>query len=436
MPRITNRPTHPVRESNVTLPGAAEAASAGPAASPSADHDSVERSGPSADVSPAVPRGSDAPRVSSSGPGVLRHTLEARMSGPESAPAAEVTALLAQYGITERLGRPRERVVSWVAKVQEGFEAAAAGAVEPSAIADQLLANDVRLQVFYLEGILKLYRKRYPGTAEVQYQQVKALEDALGQASGARSVLKMAERHEGVPAKAMEWLRSEVKRNDAQLSSLIQEKWMPNGEGQLPALGDVLQFLQETPWDEYSADRAYLQKELSRRLKKFSKIDFDMNILQGDTGVHELRRQLRWLPIYAVALDGMIALDGERNPVPEYQPLLQNRDLVESKYAKLPPSDRESDPILFSHSLYLRNSQLIGELGGLKDEGEEIEGIAFALEGAHLVHGEAEAMNQAKEILGVSPDAADHVFKRSGEIFGEMTRVDFIKAMRSEIKEQ
>ena len=109
---------------------------------------------------------------------------------------------------------------------------------------------------------------------------------------------------------------------------------------------------------------------------------------------------------------------------------------MESKYSKLPASDRESDPLLFSHSLYLRNSQLIGELGGLKDEGEEIEGVAFALEGAHLAHDPAEAVAKAKNIMGLPQNADNNVFARSGEILDEMNRVDYIKAMRNEIKEQ
>jgi hypothetical protein len=436
MPRINRSPVSNARDVSLDTSPNPDPSTVAPASHPPSSGDGIDLGESSTDVSPAVPRGVGAPSVSSSGPGVLRHTLEARMSGPEAPPAPEVKALLDQYGIQERLGRPRERIVSWAAKVQEGFEAAAAGSADPSQIADQLLAHDVRLQVFYLEGILKLYRKRFPNAADAQYREVKALEDALGQASGARSILKMAESHDGVPDKALVWLRSEVKRNDAQLTALIQEKWMPDADGQLPALGDVLHFLQDTPWDDYTADRAYLQKELGRRLKKFSKVDFDMNLLQGDTGVHELRRQLRWLPIYAVALDGLVALDGTRNPVPEYEPLLQNRDLVESKYAKLPASHRESDPLLFSHSLYLRNSQLIGELGGLKDEGEEIEGVAFALEGAHLVHDPADAMQHAKDILGLAPDADAHVFARSGQILDEMNRVDFIKSMRNELKDQ
>jgi len=436
MPRITlNTPARPREVTPDETPPTDSTHGENPAA-PASNNDGMDVGTSRAEISPTLPRGSGAPRVSSSGPGVLRHTLEARMSGPEAPPAPEVKALLAQYGIQERLGRPRERIVSWAAKVQAGFVAAHAGSTGPAVLADQLLKNDVRLQVFYLEGILKLYRKRFPGAADAQYQKVKALEDALGQASGARSVLMMAEKHDGLPAAALTWLRDEVKRNDKALADLLGAQWTPDAKGCLPALDGVLSFLKETPWDGYQEDRKYLQKELGRRLKKFSKVDFDMNLLQGDTGVHELRRQLRWLPIYAVALDGLVALDGTRNPVSEYESLLQNRDLVESKYSKLPASDRESDPLLFSHSLYLRNSQLIGELGGLKDEGEEIEGVAFALEGAHLAHDPAEAVAKAKNIMGLPQNADNNVFARSGEILDEMNRVDYIKAMRNEIKEQ
>ena len=54
-----------------------------------------------------------------------------------------------------------------------------------SDLLEDMIEEDQRLQLFYLEGILKLYRKRYD-ELEDQYRTVKALEDKLGQHSAAR----------------------------------------------------------------------------------------------------------------------------------------------------------------------------------------------------------------------------------------------------------
>ena len=118
MPRINRSPVSNARDVSLDTSPNPDPSTVAPASHPPSSGDGIDLGESSTDVSPSVPRGVGAPSVSSSGPGVLRHTLEARMSGPEAPPAPEVKALLDQYGIQERLGRPRERIVSWAAKAK------------------------------------------------------------------------------------------------------------------------------------------------------------------------------------------------------------------------------------------------------------------------------------------------------------------------------
>jgi hypothetical protein len=433
MPRIDKPTITPARVREVETPETPAAGGAAEAETPALTAPEVQP----AEVGGATAHGSAAPSATRGGPGALRHDLEAQIPpserGPDAPPLPEVTRVLEQYGVDGRLGRPRERVATWVGRIQDAFMEAGAADAAPADLANNLLANDTRLQVFYLEGILKLYRKNYP-EAEAVYGQVKALEDALGQASGNRSALAMAQKHDSVPPVAIEWLEGQVKKTDSALADLIAAQWTPDDDGKLPALGSVLSFLENTDWDSYKDDKKYLKKEIGRRLKKFEEAPLDMNVLQGDFGVHELRRQIRWFPIYAVALDGLVAFDEESNPIKEYKKLLDDPDLVNNKYAQLPESVREKKPIEFSRSLYLRNTQLITELGKLKDSGEEIEAVAFALQGAGLAHDMHHATEQAEQLLGVGSDAEEAVFEAAGKIWDEMQNNDYIKAMRKEVK--
>lgn len=349
--------------------------------------------------------------------------------GRKSPPAPEVAKALAHYGVHERLGRPRERVATWVARIHAQCEA---GATTPQGQAEQLLAGDVRLTVFYLEGLLKLYRREYPALGSA-FADVKALEDALGQASGARSALALLQDCPGVPAAARAWLQADADTKMAALVARVAADWMPDEQGRLPALARLVDTLAASEWQGYGKDRKTLVDELDRRLKKLEKADLDMGVLQGDTGVHELRRQLRWLPIYAVALDGVFTFAEERHPVRAYEPLLHD-EVARSPYARLPSSEREDDPQPISRSLYLRNTQLISELGALKDEGERIEALAFALQGAGLAGDLHAATRDAQALLGLPPDAEATVFARAQAVYDEMRRVGFVRAWREELR--
>src|SRR6187431_356801 len=119
----------------------------------------------------------------------MAHDETSPTRGRKAPPAPEVLAFMEQYGIAERLKRPRERVLTWLARVSAGFPQLD----DPAALGDVLLRQDLRSTLFHLEGILRLYRRRYP-ELEAAYQRVKALEDALGQLGGAGHLLELAQR--------------------------------------------------------------------------------------------------------------------------------------------------------------------------------------------------------------------------------------------------
>ena len=373
--------------------------------------------------------------------GALFRVQYSGKQGPDGTPRPEVSALLKLYG-APRMGRPRERLLTWAAKIQ----ALVGQGGSPKAIAGRMMDNDIRRQVFLLEGGLKFYKKRYP-QLDGQKRVAKSLEDHLGWVSGARDMHALAV-EKRAPSAVVAVLKRHVEEKEAALEALVAQQWSPDEDGQVPAIRDLLQTLSETPWDDYQTDKAYCRKELRRRLGKIQEMSelspseggYDMKQLQGDTGLHELRRNLRWMPIYAEALDGAVQLDAKRNPSKHYKKALGTA-LADSKYVRLPDADHELDPIAISKSLYVANMQLVRDFGALKDGGEAIEELALAYQAAAkedphsgLPQDFVGARLAAEQLLGLDPAAYKDVQERGQAIYDAMRDHKLIKKLRKDLK--
>jgi hypothetical protein len=276
----------------------------------------------------------------------------------------EVKALLAQHGVKDPVDRPFERVLVHAAKIDALFRSEK----DPDKLLDLAMGKDIRRHVFLLEGIAKLYGKIHKAPAEAVHAQSKKLEDQLGVVSLTRSNLEMA-RKVGADPKAIAALEGDKERARAALRDLIVAEWMPDAKGRIPAMTTIVDLWGEADWKSSDKDIKSVRKELSRRLEKLENTPHDMDILED--GIHELRRQLRWFPIYAESLNGVFQLNDAINPVPAYEKFLA-LPIASSKYTSLPGSEREQSPIQLSKSVYCALMQTILDLGGIKDSGEAI----------------------------------------------------------------
>jgi hypothetical protein len=365
------------------------------------------------------------------GAGVMPFQVQGRLKDApmnhKSPPTAAVQALADQYGVSERLGRPRERILGWAAKIQDGL----VGVDEPGKLLDQVVGNDLRLQIFYMEGILKLYRKRYPDELTGMFGKVKALEDALGLYSATMAHTRLGEEKGVSPEMQSLFKKHEADARTAMLDRLATDGWLPEGPDKkdVPLMRELTLTLAGMEWDSYEDDKAFVKDEIGDEIRDLQKADLNMDELQGDVGLHELRRQLRWIPIYATSLDGLVIHTPDKNPVKFYEPLLQS-DVASSKYAKLPEATRESDPIVVPTSLYLANTKYITDVGKLKDRGEEIEAIEHALVELGEAKSPKKARKEALEILGLPKDGHDAIHEEAHALYDEMKDNKFFKALR------
>jgi hypothetical protein len=348
--------------------------------------------------------------------------------GAKAPPAAEVAALMEQYGITRRLGRPRERVLTWLARLSPGF----AGFNDPVALADALLRQDLRSALFYLEGILKLYRRGYERALETPYRAVKSLEDGLGATGAGLHLLELARRL-GLPRPALDWCETQAHLARSEVALQLKMHWLPLPDGTIPIFRAIADTLVALDFDGYARDRRSLIRAIRSWLQKVADTPLDMYVLQGNNGLHELRRQLRWLPIFAVSLDGLVVTSDEQNPVKEYRALLTS-EVAESPYARLPEPIREDRPIKISRSLFLAAIDLISQLGELKDLGEDVEGLEHALIGGGVAKTSRAAREQALSLLGRTPKQQMKSQIRAQRLYRGLRRNRYFKRLRSDLR--
>jgi hypothetical protein len=369
--------------------------------------------------------------------GKRRHQPKAAASGqvnseePQGAkapPAAEVAAFMHQYGITRRLGRPRERVLTWLARLSPAF----ARLADPVALAEAIPRPELRSTLFYLEGILKLYRRGYERALEGPYRITKSLEDAWGALGAALELVELARRR-GAPAPALDWCESQANLARSELIGQLRTHWLPLPDGTIAIFRAICDTLVALDFEGYARDRRSLIRTIRSWLQQVANTPLDMYVLQGNHGLHELRRQLRWLPIFAVSLDGLVVTSDKRNPVKEYRALLTS-EVAHSPYARLPEPIREDKPIKISRSLFLAATALIAQLGELKDAAEEVEGLEHALIGGGVAKTSRAAREQALELLGRTPEQQRDGHVRAERLYRELRRNRFFKLLRSDFK--
>lgn len=401
--RRSDNPTMPNSISSrraVETPVASEAPEVKPAAplavaKPEAPADKVE----SADRPKPL---AEAPRanVASGGAGTLRMNIEAQLENGRIGNKAEVAALLLAYfpNKAETVSRAAERMLTPVAFLDTELRKAKTKD-EAIAIAG---SSDFRRRVFTLEGSLKMYRGRLSDELDAQYDNVKKLEDSAGGYSYAQTMTKVAKDNKA-PAQVIALLEKKEAAAKKALGDTLDELGLTLDEkNRFPAFKSLVRDVRHADFGSYDQDRKGLLKIFKHTMKEIEESDYDMNDLEN--GLHELRRQLRWVTIYTEAVDGLVQHDV--NVAPKIPEALAD-PVASSKYMTMPPADREMKPVVVSTSLYAKNQKVVLDLGALKDRGEAIHGMRDAFLATGLAKNEVEATDAAIKLLNLKPEEAD-----------------------------
>lgn len=227
-------------------------------------------------------------------------------------------------------------------------------------VADELVKHG-RGPLFAVEGLARLYVEGFPEMAELRLQS-KALEDRVGRLVDWGEHIELA-KQVGVPEKAIAYLeRRRQQAREEFIRYLKEEKFVG---GKKPLIQRWEKMVSKAEWDGPKKDRAYVLRKLIELTQELRKENWDMSSLQD--GLHDFRRRVRWLTIYAQALNGLVVFD-PRSLV-KFQDILSD-PITKSPYANLPNGSHPDCPILFPREVFLALTRAVDLLGRAKDMGE------------------------------------------------------------------
>lgn len=228
----------------------------------------------------------------------------------------------------------------------------------------QTLLNSGRPASFSLQALCRLYEKADPKFATMR-DDFKGLEDGIGAYDKWDSIYRKAV-SEGKDQETLARLKKQADDALTRFKSLLTSKnWIKDGGAGSPHLEEIETFLNTYKWKSRKEDRGIVLDHLIKEMKDLNETQYDMKILEVGDGIHELRRDLRWILIEQLALNGMTVTKKEC-PAAGYSNLGED-----GRYTSLRSSALEPNPCQLSLCLVSAASKAVNDLGDVKDEAEE-----------------------------------------------------------------
>ncbi len=249
-----------------------------------------------------------------------------------------------------------------------------------------LYRANLRTPLFMVEGLARV--SLGTGGDEALFgellRDVKTVEDVLGEVDFwwvthdkatawelPPEVLRHArERHRVACGRLVGWLEARA---------WVDHRYLPDeGEVRL-RVNRIGRALSRAPWPSPRKERKRLVEFLVGRVASTERAARSLDLSDVEHGLHELRRRLRWLSIYAAALDGAVQLDHAAKPPKGWTRYLTPA-VVGNPFNELPKGDGSVKPVLVPAPLFYALSWLIAELGVLKDRAQWTETVAHMLD--------------------------------------------------------
>jgi hypothetical protein len=239
-----------------------------------------------------------------------------------------------------------------------------------------LFLNNGRSQFFMLEGLSRVYsamhnRKKFSALKD----KFKKMEDSLGEIDYYNSLHESLSLNKKIPEQYTRLVLHKLESSKENLRrSLLREGWISPGNRTMKKISGKLK---KTEWmkpaKEVKALSAYYLKSIEK-IKVFAdNTGYHFDNVEED--VHELRRKLRWLSIYAQATQGIFQYK-ESSRVPLHLKKYITPEISDSPFNKLPEPGSNTSFIVLDKNRFLALSWMIAKLGELKDEGLLVTGLA------------------------------------------------------------
>ncbi|MCT4317792.1 hypothetical protein [Elizabethkingia anophelis] len=274
-----------------------------------------------------------------------------------------------------------------------------------------LFENNLRAPLFQLEALARIYSSTGPDKSrfEKMRQKFKQLEDMLGTVDYFDAFDKLFSGNNKTPKDVKAYFSDQKEKNVKKLNKVLSMKgWLNTKQ-----VEKIKSSVEKTKWKDKDEQHKRLLKFYKAEIKKINEFaeNGKVKFSNIETGVHEFRRKLRWLSIYAQALQGCIELaDIEQEKLNLESYLTES--VLNSPYNRLPPvEDNKLHPLVLSKYNFFALSWMIEQLGLLKDQGLSLIALTEAINNKGSIKKDKQAMLTAKRYLGKKALSIDDVLR-------------------------
>lgn len=275
-----------------------------------------------------------------------------------------------------------------------------------------LYKNDARTVLFMLEALTRLHNKAFDEKVFGKWnKRFKKLEDLLGEIDEYAALEAEFKANKKIPAEVIKYFTLHKENYLEKCNRRLASKdWLKD---------KVLSFDQKIGEFDQLQDEDYIgelrfamEKEIDGILYFALKADYHFTKIEEE--VHEIRRKLRWLSIYAQALRGLVQLrkSGKRK---KYAKAYFTNNILRSPYNKLPAKPKNTALLEFDSDSFFALSWAIHQLGKWKDSVLNLYQLRDAIYVTDEVN-KGDATKKAIELLGLKPTIEADVLKEASEM--------------------
>lgn len=275
-----------------------------------------------------------------------------------------------------------------------------------------LYKNNARTILFMLESLTRLHDDAFDEKLFGKWnKRFKKLEDLFGEIDQFATLENELKLNKKITKEIVKYFSVNTSNYlDKCNRRLIEKEWFSD---KLKSFDYKLSEFDVEYNQGYLDDLKYSMIDEVESILKFVK-QSNYHFTKIEEEIHELRRKLRWLSIYAQSLNGLIQLktSSKKN---KFQINYFTKDVLKSPYNIVPERPKNTAIIEFDHDSFFALSWMIKELGSLKDKGLKVQKLSDAIFISEELTRE-QASEKALKLLGLDMKTQENILKQASEL--------------------
>ena len=290
------------------------------------------------------------------------------VEAPKGKKVSKTDALLTKYRVSGDVSHPAHTLLKHLAFVDSLLSL---DARKPADLAT-LVSSKTRRELFKAEAALDLYQGVNP-SIRLAKMNVSRLQYAMGEVQNGQAMLKRAE---GAPPAVQGYVKGWLQRTVTALDEQLRYEW-GGQNGQEPLMGELVKAIAHAKLATGKDDTAFLRAQFADELARLRGKTWPADSLND--GIHELRRELRWVARRAEGLGDFIELEPGQGSTPEFRALATDAAAKHGWKRELDPlGEPRKHAVKIPEGDWLGLLKTLDDLGAVKDDREPQEFLARA----------------------------------------------------------